>query len=215
MDIFWYGQAFFRLKGKNAIVAIDPFESEFTGLKFPKDSSADIVLKTHDHQDHNNIKGIPGTPLVFDGPGEYESKGVVITAVASYHDNTEGKERGANVIYNVTIEGLNIVHLGDLGQDSLTEEQIQEIGMTDILLVPVGSIYTIDAKTAAAIVNQLEPKIIIPMHYGGVEGLKFPLDPVDKFLKEMGAEGVQPVPKLTITKDKLPEEPQVVLLSKT
>ncbi len=215
MDIIWYGQAMFKIKGKNASVVIDPFDGEFTGLKAPKDLDADIVLKTHEHQDHNNIGIIPGEPRIFEGPGEYESKGVVITGIASFHDNSEGKERGLNTIFNVTIDGLSVVHLGDLGQTQLTEKQVAEIDVTDILLIPVGSIYTIDSKAAAGVVSQLEPRIIIPMHYGGLPGLKFPLDGVDKFLKEMGAEGVEAVPKLGVTKDKLPEEPTVVLLSKT
>lgn len=215
MDIYWYGQACFKLKGKEASVIIDPFDPDFTGLKLPKDMEASVVLKTHDHKDHNNTSIVSGTPLIFDGPGEYESKGVVITGVLAYHDNSEGKERGLNTIFNVTIDGLNIVHLGDLGQSRLSEGQIQEIDVTDILLIPVGSVYTIDGKAAAEIVSQLEPKIIIPMHYGEIPGLKFPLEPVGKFLKEMGAEGVVPVPKLSITKDKLPEEPQVVVLSKS
>ena len=215
MDIYWYRQSFFKLKGKNATVIIDPFDPDFTGLKFPKDAEANIVLKTHDHQDHNNIKAIIGDPKVFNGPGEYESKGVVITGVNSFHDNSGGTERGLNIMFNVIIDGVRVVHLGDLGQTELTEAQIQEIDNVDILLVPVGSVYTIDAKGATGIISQLEPKIVIPMHYGGVEGLKFPLDPVDKFLKEMGTESVVPVPKLTITKDKLPEETEVVLLSKT
>ena len=215
MDIYWYGQSFFKLKGKNATVIIDPFDPDFTGLKFPKDAEANIVLKTHDHQDHNNIKAIIGDPKVFNGPGEYESKCVVITGVNSFHDNSGGTERGLNIMFNVIIDGVRVVHLGDLGQTELTEAQIQEIDNVDILLVPVGSVYTIDAKGATGIISQLEPKIVIPMHYGGVEGLKFPLDPVDKFLKEMGTESVVPVPKLTITKDKLPEETEVVLLSKT
>lgn len=109
---------------------------------------------------------------------------------------------------------MDIVHLGDLGQSKLTEQQIAEIGQTDILLIPVGSIYTIDAEAASDIVSQLEPKIIIPMHYK-IEGLKFELDGVDKFLKEMGAENIVPQPKFSISQDKLPEEPQVILLAKS
>src|SRR3989344_1272443 len=214
MDIYWYGQALFKLKGKNATVLIDPFSPDFTGLKLPKDLGADIVLKTHDHEDHSNIKAVTGEPKIFDGPGEYESKGVVVTGVKSFHDNSGGSERGLNTIFNVIIDGIRIAHLGDIGQAELTEAQIEEIDNVDILLVPVGSVYTIDAKGAAGIIAQLEPKMVIPMHYGGVEGLKLPLDPVEKFLKDMGAENVIPVPKLTITKDKLPEETEVVLLSK-
>lgn len=217
MDIYWGGQACFRLKGKTASVVLDPFDPEIIGYKLPKDLQADVVLVTHDHPDHNNAKAVtnPGgdTPMVFKDPGEYEVKGVVITGISSDHDNSQGSERGKNTIFHVNMDGLNIVHLGDLGQTSLSEEQLNAIGDVDILMVPVGSVYTIDGKGAAQIVSQLEPKVIIPMHYF-LEGLKFELENVDKFLKEMGAEGVVAQPKLSTTKDKLPEEPQVVLLSK-
>jgi L-ascorbate metabolism protein UlaG (beta-lactamase superfamily) len=215
MDIIWYGQACFKLKGKNATVIIDPFDPEAIGLKLPnKDMEADVVLKTHDHPDHNNVMAVGGNPKIFDGPGEYESKGVVITAVSTFHDNTEGSERGKNVVFHVLIDGIRIVHLGDLGQHSLTEEQISEIDQTDILLIPVGSVFTINAKQAVNIVSQLEPKITIPMHYLQ-PGLKVELEPVENFLKEMGVEGLEPQSKLSITKDKLPDEPEVVVLSKT
>ncbi|MBI2334874.1 MBL fold metallo-hydrolase, partial [Candidatus Daviesbacteria bacterium] len=184
MDIYWYGQACFKLKGKFATVIIDPFDPDFTGLKLPKDLSADVFLSTHDHQDHNHV----GEGMVFKQSGEYEVKGVVITGISSFHDNSEGSERGRNIIFHLLMDNLNIVHLGDLGQARLTEQQLAQIGETDILLVPVGGVYTVDAKQASEIVAQLEPKIIIPMHYK-IEGLKFELDGVDKFLKEMGAEG--------------------------
>lgn len=214
MDIYWYGQACFRLKGKNATLVIDPFDPQFVGLKLPKDVAGDIILVTHGHQDHNNstgVGGVSGTPMVFDKPGEYEANGVVITAVSSYHDNSQGSERGTNIIFHIMIDGLNIVHLGDLGQNVLTEEQVAQIGEVDILLIPVGSVYTINSKAASDIVSQLEPKIIIPMHYR-LEGLKFELEPVDIFLKEMGAENTVAAAKLSMTKDKLPEEPMVVVL---
>lgn len=218
MDIYWLGQAYFKLKGKKATVILDPFKSEFTGLKLPKDLSADIALSSHNHDDHNNTEAIASSTgqkvMVFKDPGEYEVAGVVITGITSFHDNSNGSERGKNTIFHLIFDGLNIVHLGDLGQSQLTEEQVTQVGETDILLVPVGSVYTIDAKKASDIVSQLEPKIIIPMHYK-IEGLKFELEGVEGFLKEMGAEGVTPVPKLSITKEKLPEEPVVVVLNKT
>lgn len=213
MDIIWYGQACFKLKGKLASVVIDPYDPEFVGLKPPKDLSADITLATHDHKDHNYFNLISAGTLKIQGPGEYEAKGVTVLGVGVYHDQQKGAERGRNTVYNVGIDGLNVVHLGDIGH-TLTEDLVQEIGNTDILLIPVGSVYTIDAELASQIVSQLEPKIIIPMHYY-LEGLKFELEGVDKFLKEMGAESVEPVNKFSITKDKLPEEPQVVLLSKS
>lgn len=218
MDIYWGGQAFFKIKGKNASVIIDPFDPEFTGLKSPKDLTADMVLLSHDHQDHNCSSLVTtqsgARPMVFADCGEYEVGGIVATGISSFHDNTQGLERGKNIIYHLMVDGLNIVHLGDLGQSKLTEEQISEIGSIDILLIPVGSIYTIDAKTAAGIVSQLEPKITIPMHYK-IEGLKFELEGCEQFLKEMGAESAVPLPKLTISKDKLPEEPVVIVLSKS
>jgi len=218
MDIYWYGQACFKLKGKNASVIIDPYDPDFTGLKLPKDLQADVVLTTHGHKDHNFVSGVNtpvGTqPMVFDKPGEYEVAGAVITGVSSFHDNSEGSERGVNTIFHLFFDSLDIVHLGDLGQTELTEKQVAQIGQTDILLIPVGGVYTIGAKIASDIVSQLEPKIIIPMHYS-LEGLKFELEGVNSFLKEMGAEGVVPVPKLSITKERLPEEPQVILLAKS
>lgn len=218
MDITWFGQACFKIKGKSATVLLDPYDPEFVGLKLPRDLSSDIVLVSHPHKDHNNSevveKSPTGTaPMIFDKPGEYEVRGVVITGISSFHDNSQGQERGLNIIFHLFFDGLDIVHLGDLGQSKLTEEQVAQLGEPDILLVPMGSVYTIDAEAASDIVSQLEPKIIIPMHYK-IEGLKFELDPVEKFLKEMGAENVVPQQKLSITKEKLPEEPQVVVLSK-
>lgn len=217
MDIYWLGQACFKVKGKTITVIIDPYNSEFTGLKLPKDLSAEVCLSTHDHNDHNNTQSVAASPsgvppMVFSEPGEYEVGGVVITGIDSFHDNSQGSQRGKNIIFHMLFDNLNIVHLGDLGQQILTEAQIAQIGETDILLIPVGSVYTIDAKAAAAIVSQLEPKIIIPMHYK-IEGLKFELEGVENFLKEMGAEGIQPQPKLSISREKLPEEPQVVVLT--
>lgn len=212
MDIYWYGQACFKLKGKEGSVVIDPFDPEI-GLKLPKDLEGNMVLVTHGHKDHNNSNVVAGNPMVFSGPGEYEVKGIVVTGIQSFHDNSKGSERGLNTIFHVLLDGLNIVHLGDLGQVELTEEQVQLISQTDILLIPVGGVYTITSKEAAQIVSQLEPKIIIPMHYK-LEGLNVDLEGVDGFLKEMGAENVEKVSKLTITKDKLPDEPTVVALNK-
>lgn len=218
MDIYWYGQACFKLKGKETSLVIDPYDPQMLGLKLPKEVSGDTVLVTHPHPDHNNMGAVstPSSerPMVFTGPGEYEIKGAIITAIESFHDDNRGAERGKNTIYHVLIDGINIVHLGDLGQKKLTEDQIARISQTDILLIPVGGVYTIDGKEASEIVAQLEAKIIIPMHYK-IEGLKVDLEPVDNFLKEMGAEGVTPLLKLAISRDKLPDEPEVVVLNKS
>src|SRR3989344_9249606 len=158
MDIYFYGQACFKLKGKTATVFIDPYKEEFTGLKMPRDLSANVAISTHNHDDHNNLNAITDAVLKITGPGEYEVNGVSITGISTYHDKETGASRGRNTVYNISVDGLNIVHLGDLGH-TLSEEQIEEIGSTDILLVPVGGIYTIDAKTASDVDSQLVPKI--------------------------------------------------------
>jgi L-ascorbate metabolism protein UlaG (beta-lactamase superfamily) len=213
MDIYWYGQACFKIKGKQATALIDPYDPSMLGLKLPKDTSADLVLKTHDHADHSNTDVAGESAVKIAGPGEYEVKGVAVTGVMTYHDKQKGVERGKNTVYNLEIEGVNIVHLGDLGQ-ILEEDQLEEIGSVDVLMIPVGGVYTIDAKDAARVVAQLDPKIVIPMHYK-LDDLKVDLEPLDNFLKEMSVENVAPLPKLSITKDKLPEEMQVIVLSKS
>lgn len=213
MEITFLGHASFKIKGKNATVVTDPFDDSI-GIKFPK-TVADIVTITHDHFDHNASGKIEDTPFIIKGPGEYEVKGVEVTGVASFHDNKKGEERGKNTIYNIKIDKINIAHLGDLGQESLTSEQIEEIGNVDILLIPVGGFFTIDGGEAAKIASQLEPKIVIPMHFKNTDTKIAELEGPEKFLKEMGKENVESLPKLSITVDKLPEEAQVVLLTKS
>lgn len=214
MDIYWNGQACFKIKSKTATIITDPYDPEFVGLKMPKDMEAQIVSISHDHGDHNNKNGVTGGPVFFQGPGEYESNHISVIGVQSYHDKTKGSERGKNTIYNFTVEGLNVVHMGDFGQEALTQEQISEIGSCDILMIPVGGVYTIDGKAASEIVAQLEPRVIIPMHYK-IDGLKFDLEPVENFLKAMGVEAPDAIMKFSVTKDKLPEEPKVVVMLKS
>jgi len=213
MEIIWYGQSCFKIKGKSATVITDPFDSDASGLKLPKDLTADLVLSSHSHSDHNNTQAVLGDPLVVAGPGEYEVKGVSVIGVSTFHDNQNGSERGSNTVYNIMIDGVNIVHLGDLGHQ-LSEDQVEGIDQTDILLVPVGGVYTVGTEDISKVISQLEPRVIIPMHYK-IEGLKYELGDVNPFLQQMGAEGVESVPKLSITKDKLPDETQVVVLSKS
>lgn len=213
MEISWLGQAAFKLKGKTATVVTDPFNPDFIGLKWPK-VEADIVSISHDHGDHNYAGGVSGATYTATGPGEYEIKGVAFTGTSSFHDNKQGAERGKNTIFTFNIDGVRICHLGDLGQAQLSDEQLEAIGDVDVLLIPVGSVYTIDGGAAAKIVAQIEPKVIIPMHYSQ-PGLKVNLEPVDHFLKEMGKEGMTPAAKLSVSADKLPEEAEVVVLEKS
>lgn len=215
MDTYWYGQACFKIKGKNATLLIDPFDPDSIGLKAPKasDLEADVLLITHAHPDHNFAQSVSGNPVVIQGPGEFEVKGVTITGVSLFHDKVQGQDRGKIAAYCIDIDGITLVHLGDLGH-TLNDDQSAQIGNPDILMVPVGGNYTIDAKEASEVVSELEAKVIIPMHFD-LGGMKVELSGVDKFLKEMGKEGIEPQNKLTITKDKIPEEPEVVVLNKS
>jgi len=216
MHIIWYGQSCFQIsssQGKNNHVSIiiDPLGGDI-GLKLPRKLEADIVLISHDHFDHNNIKAVSGSPLVIKGPGEYDARGVFIQGISGYHDNSQGAERGNVTIYIIEAEGLRICHLGDLGQKELSSDQLEKIGEVDILMIPVGGVYTIDADEAIKIMAQVEPKITIPMHYQ-IPKLKIKLGGIDKFLKALGMKSLEPLPKLSIKKkDISSEEAKIIAL---
>lgn len=215
MNITWYGQSCFQIsstQGKNnhVSIVIDPFD-ENTGLRPPR-LQADVLLVTHDHHDHNNVKAVSGQPLVITGPGEYEIKGAFIQGILGFHDNSQGTQRGNVTIYTIETEEMRICHLADLGQKELSSDQLDKIGDVDILMIPAGGVYTIEAAEAVKIIAQIEPKIIIPMHYK-IPKLKIKLDAIDKFLKAMGIKKIEPLPKLSIKKkDISPEETKIIVL---
>ncbi|MFH0863938.1 MAG: MBL fold metallo-hydrolase [Candidatus Gottesmanbacteria bacterium] len=209
MDIIHLGHSSFKIRSRQASVITDPFAPDLIGLKFPK-VDADIVTISHDHQDHNQANLVGNNPIIFTGPGEYEVKGIKILGLTTFHDQSGGSERGLNTVYQFKMDNLTIVHLGDLG-NKLTTEQVERLNGADIVMVPVGGIHVLDAKQAAEVIAQLDPRIVIPMHYY-VDGLKFDINPVTNFLKEMGKEDCQPQPKLSITKDKLPEQLEIIVL---
>lgn len=206
--IYWAGQSCFQISVSNsrdhsADIVIDPFDEEI-GLKLPN-LSADILLVSHNHHDHNNVKGVKGTPFVIEGPGEYEVKEIFIQGIPSFHDDKEGKERGQNTIYLIEAEDMKFCHLGDLGQKQLTDEQLEKIDGVDVLMIPVGGEFTIDSSSAQKIISQIEPKIVIPMHYA-LPKLKVKLDDVAKFLKTMGKNSIVPQDKFTIKASALSKE---------
>ena len=215
MNISWRGQSCFQItssqnKNHQVSIVIDPFDKEI-GLRVPK-LQADLVLVTHNHPDHNNIKAVSGDPFVIDGPGEYDIKEVTINGITGFHDNSQGKERGQITIYTIKTEGIKICHLSDLGQKELSSEQLDKIGDIDILMIPVGGTYTINAEEAIKIMSQIEPKITIPMHYK-IPKLSIKLDPVDNFLKAFNIKKIDALPKLSIKKkDISSEEAKIVLL---
>ncbi len=216
MTITWHGQSFFEIQtkdreGNEIKLAIDPFDEDL-GLRVPK-IRADILLISHLHHDHSNKKAITGTPFVVEEPGEYELKGISIKGIPAFHDNSEGKERGMVTIYKMEVEDVKICHLSDLGQKELNENQLEELGEVDILMLPVGGTYTIGPKEAATLISQIEPKIVIPMHYK-LPKLKLNLEGIEKFLKVMGAEDRQPQKKLKVSLKDLPkEETEIVVLT--
>ncbi len=216
MFITWFGHSAFKLQGKSqsdtVTIITDPFLPEKVGLKLPRLES-EIVTISHAHDDHNNIAAVKGNPYVISGAGEYEVKGIFIEGVFSYHDTVKGAERGTNIMYRFEVEDVSITHLGDLGTE-LDNKQLESLEGTDILLVPIGGVYTINAATAVKVINQIEPRIVIPMHYD-VPGLKLgnKLDSLETFLKAIG---VKPryEEKLKINKKDLPQEVmEVVVLS--
>lgn len=167
--------------------------------------NADLVLVSHGHEDHNNTEGLKGKPFIIDNPGEYEKNGVFVQGIDSFHDNVEGKERGKNTIFVIEVEEMRFCHLGDFGQKQLTDEQLDKIGHVDILMIPVGGTFTIDAHDAAKVIGQIEPKIVIPMHYA-LPKLKVEIDGVDAFLKAMGKKETVAQDKLTMKASLLPKE---------
>lgn len=208
MDITWLGHSCFKLKGSHAAVITDPYSPEI-GYSLGK-ATANIVTLSHQHPGHGYAQGVGGDPKIIERPGEYEVGGVLVIGIPTFHDKERGEQRGKNTVYLLEIDEISICHLGDLGH-VLNGEQVEEIDDVDILMLPVGGVSTITAATAAEVVRQIEPKIVIPMHYQ-TPALKFELEPVDKFLKEIGAKQVEPVLKLSVSKSSLPPTTQVVLL---
>ena len=208
MQISRLGHSCFKIQDNEVTLIIDPYGEE-TGLKLSK-LSAEIVLISHDHPDHANLEAIRGNPFVINRPGEYETKNFFIYAIPSYHDNQQGKERGENLIFLIEVDGIRIAHLGDFGQQTLTEEQLKKLEGVDILLIPIGGHFTIDAKEAAEIISEIEPRLVIPMHYQE-PGLKYNLDNLDKFKKEMGNK-IETLDKLKLKKKDLPEEEIKVII---
>lgn len=213
MNIRYLGHSSFALTGKNAKIVTDPFDSKMVGISYPS-VTADVVTVSHDHPDHNATSAVGGDPVVLRIPGEYERKGARIYGYSSYHDDAKGLERGKNVIFKYVVDGVVLLHVGDLGHlpDDALLEKLKD---ADILFVPVGGIYTIDKEMAKSLVTMIAPSIVVPMHY---------FDP--KFTEQFSTLGTKedfaqvlgiPVRNetlLTVTMDTLPEEREVVVLTR-
>jgi L-ascorbate metabolism protein UlaG (beta-lactamase superfamily) len=163
MKIKWFGQSCFRFTAENGTnIVMDPYHN-MLGYKLPE-IDAHIVTTSHNHGDHNNIGAVKGDFVHVKDAGVFLQEGICIKGVQTFHDNVSGKKRGKNIVYNFTIDGLNVCHCGDLGH-LLSPEQINKIGKVDILLLPIGGRAVLDASTATEVMKQLGPAVVIPMHY--------------------------------------------------
>lgn len=209
MDIDWYGQSCFRLREGNVTVVTDPYDKSI-GYTLPR-LRADLVTVSHDAPGHANVGAIKGDPKVLTRPGEYEIKGVFITGIQTWRGaGAQGEAKEENTVFVFEFDDLTLCHLGDLSR-VLTQVQVESMPNIDILMVPVGGGAALDADKAAEVISQLEPRIVIPMHYH-TPYVNLPLDPLSKFLKEMGVADQLPQESVRVTRSQLPDETQVVVL---
>ena len=209
MVITYYGLSCFKVESGKLAIAFDP-PSKDSDLKPPR-FSADVALSSHNHPRHSGLRELSGEPLLISGPGEYEAKGLLITGSPSFHDKSQGTKKGLNTIYTVAMEDMRLCHLGDLGTTELGPEILEAIGEIDILFIPTGGVDVLDSEEAVKVINQIEPKIVIPMHYAlaktSIKGAK-----VEEFLDELGEKGIKSEEKFTLKKKELPEEGRKVVL---
>ncbi len=208
MEIAWLGHSCFRIKGKEACVVTDPCHPSL-GYSLSK-VQADIVTLSHSHPGHCYTEAVTSEFKGIRGAGEYEMRGTFITGVTTWHDTEQGKQLGKNTVYFLTIDGLTLCHLGDLGHLPASE-LLEDMNDVDVLFLPVGGVSTIGGSTAAEIVRRSTPKIVIPMHYK-TPALTKRLEPVDKFLKEVGTKERVSQPKLSVNRSTLPTSTQVIIL---
>ncbi|MDR2017852.1 MAG: MBL fold metallo-hydrolase [Syntrophobacterales bacterium] len=214
MKIKWYGHAAFGITTDQGVkIIIDPYQSGAFGgaLTYGKiTEEADLVLTSHDHDDHNYVKDIKGTFVRIATPGIHESKGVKIQALPAYHDPSKGSERGSNLLFVIEADGLRVTHFGDLGH-VLGNDLIKDLGPIDVLLLPVGGFFTIDSLEATEVMESVKPAITIPMHFK-TEKCEFPIAPLDEFTK--GKKGVIKVKssEIEVVKESLPQKPEIFVL---
>ncbi len=209
MKIKWLGHASFLITSDSGTrIITDPYICG-GGLRYDEiKEAADVVTVSHDHFDHNNVASVGGNPQVIKEPGE--AKGIKFEGVPTYHDASGGSERGNNTIFCMDIDGVRVCHLGDLGHP-LSDQQVANIGKVDVLLIPVGGFFTIDAKVASEVCDRLSPRVIIPMHYKN-EKCEFPISGVDDFLAGKGNVRKLDSSEAEFKAGALPAETEIVVL---
>jgi len=211
MKIKWLGQAAFLITAANGTRIInDPYAAGM-GLNYGEiNEAADIVTVSHEHFDHNNVAAVKGNPTVMRGAGITTAKGIKFQGIPSFHDDSGGKERGENTIFCFDVDGARVCHLGDLGHQ-LDDQQATMLGKVDILLIPVGGTFTVDAEAASQICDQLAPSVVIPMHFR-TESCGLPIDDVDQFLKEKNNVSQRDSSEVELKADNLPANRQIIVL---
>lgn len=211
MKVKWLGHSSFLITSASGLKIItDPYNTG-GGLSYGAiKEMADIVTVSHEHQDHNNVKAIPGKPEVVKGSGAKQVKAIAFQGIPVHHDDSKGRQRGTNTIFCFTLDNIRICHLGDLGHE-LDKEQIKQIGAVDILMIPIGGYYTIDGATASRVSQAINPKVILPMHYKTTK-CDYPITGVEEFLK--GKTGIRRVDgsEVEFQAGQLPSTTEIIVL---
>ena len=211
MTVKWLGHSCFLITSRGGVRIIpDPY-AVGGGINYPPiEESADIVVVSHGHGDHSNVSAVQGKPEVVEGSGTKTAKGIQFRGIAAYHDASQGEQRGPNTVFCFDVDDVRLCHLGDLGH-MLSPEQIAEIGAVDILFVPVGGFYTIDAPVASQVCDKLKPKVVIPMHFKTPK-CAYTIAGVEDFLK--GKKNVRRVggSEVDFERKRLPAATEIVLL---
>jgi len=213
MKVKWLGHACFLLTSDSGLrIITDPYTTGVFGLEYaPPAETADIVTVSHDHADHNNVAAVKGSPQVVQGVGSHEAKGVRFKGVATAHDESSGKERGANTIFCFALDGINVCHLGDLGHD-LSDQAVADIGDVDVLLIPVGGNFTIGAAVADVVCKKLAPRVIIPMHFKNDRCPTFPVAGVEDFTQTRQQVKTIAGSEIELKKEQLPSGAETMVL---
>jgi L-ascorbate metabolism protein UlaG (beta-lactamase superfamily) len=206
LQIRWHGHSCFGITNEITLVT-DPHDGKSIGIHAPN-VTGDIVLVSHDHYDHNSVKSVEkeGSKVITD-TRKRNIANVEIKGIESFHDECRGEKRGSNIIYKFTMEDITFCHMGDLGHD-LDEDTVQKIGDVDILFIPIGGTFTLDAKQAWRIIKKVKPRIAVPMHYK-IGGLSLPITGIEPFLEESNYEILKVGNEIDIEKEDLPEEPEI------
>jgi len=212
MKIKYLGHAaFITTSDKGIKIITDPYETGGGRTYGEITESADVVTVSHEHGDHSNTAAVRGNPEVIKKAGRSTAKGIEFNGVASYHDDAGGRMRGNNTIFCFEVDGVRVCHLGDLGH-MLDDKQVKEVGSVDILLIPVGGYFTIDAKVATQVCNQLKPRVIIPMHYKTEKSISMPISRLDEFIKGKSNVTQQDSSEVEFKAGKVPATSQIIVL---